>query len=190
MSSLDGTRRIPGRVFVPFFLAALALAIAASMIWANKLRPMRLQAYEKTFPLQITLGAACRSPSSATPVDLRVAGRCPPNGALELTARDPGSHAKFVSWAIVDQTAGKPAVGRFVPGETGTAPLSGLTPGTHVLVFVVSDIQGDANELLYAIGTAPHPEIPDRLVSIQQYATVLRQRNADVRTERIEFRIE
>jgi hypothetical protein len=190
MSVMDGQTRVSGKRFVPYFLLALFSAIGASVFWANRLEPIRRSAFDKTFPLEVNLAADCKA-GAAKALDLHTAGRCSVNGELELGASGEGSAAKFFTWAIVGQAPGEPLpVGKYAAGATGRAPLSGTTPGPHVLTTVISDREADPAELLSALGKAVRPEVPDRLVAVEQFASVLRSRGYLVAVQRLEFHIE
>jgi hypothetical protein len=181
--------RISGRVFVPIFVASLLIAVVAAVTLMLHLEPVQKAAREKTFPLQAKLGARCEV--GGVSADLRADPHCPANSVLLLSATEPAADAKNVIYAIVGASPSEPVPAwKFVPGETVRAPLTGLVPGSHMLVFLVSNKPADPDEMSKAIAMAPPGDVPDRLVKIYQFANVLRHSEIDAHVESIEFRVE
>lgn len=180
--------RISGKVFVPFFVAGIALAIVAASLAALHMRPITSAAREKTFPLDANLNADCSDASGSR--SLRDTGRCSRAGTLHFSVDHASPGLQHLAWAVVGEHAGEPvSVGAFARGETGSTQLSALQPGPHMLVFVVSDRDLDSRELAAAIAQAP-VNVPDRVVKIEQFASVNGLKGAAVRTERIQFRVD
>jgi hypothetical protein len=175
-------------VFVPLFVAGIALVIAGASFMALHIRPVTFAAREKTFPLDGNLNADCRD--SARSYSLRGNGRCSRESTLLLSVDHTSPRLQHVAWAIVGESAQESLpVGAFARGDSASTSLSSLQPGPHVLVFVVSDRQLDPKELAEAIRQAP-VNVPDRLVKVEQFASVNGLKGAAVRTDRIQFRVE
>jgi hypothetical protein len=180
--------RISGKVFVPIFIAGIVLAIVGASLIALHIRPVTFAAREKTFPLDANLNAQCSDSSGEH--SLRSTGRCRREGRLRLTVDHASPGLQHVAWAIIGEHAQEPvSVGAFGRDTSDTTALADQQPGPHVLVFVVSDRALDPKELASAIAQAP-VNVPDRLVKIEQFASVNGLKGAAVRTDRIQFRVE
>ncbi len=189
-SEATETRRIPGRVFVPFFLFFLISAIAGTILLFLHMRPSIQAARAQTFPLQMSFDAQCVERGATAGIDIHSRGSCPSSASIRLVAQSPGAAAHHVTVAIVGADANEPIpTGTLVPGVAAEVPLVGLVPGSHAAVFVVSDKPSDPDELKDAIRAA-RATVGDRLVAAEQFATVLRHRQIDVRVERLAFRVD
>ena len=183
--------RISGKIFVPIFSAALAIAVVVAIVMAQRMRPVVEYAHGMTFPLQAQLTSTCREPGAAAPVDMHVTGRCTDAGTLELGVTEFADGVKNVAYAIVGEWPGEiPATGQFRPEIKGQIPLNSRAVGPHVAVYLISDKPLDLVELQSAIRRAPAGDVPQALVMIEAFATVERHHQIDVRTERLEFKVE